>query len=100
MIRVHHTRRITRVQHTKSDSRAVYKYRSRAVHEILHTCGPLRVARISGACDMTKIEEHTRVQRTRLSVNLEMSCTVATTKLCEVRITIMLLKYQVTVNTT
>ena len=62
--RVQHTRRVTRVQHTKSDSRAAHKYRSRAVHEILHACGLLRVTRVSDACDTTKIEEHTHVQRT------------------------------------
>ena len=69
MTRVQHTRRVTRVQHMKSDSRAVsplaaHEYRLRAVYEILHACGPFRVTRISDACDTTKIEEHTRVQRT------------------------------------
>ena len=42
---VQHTRRVTRVQHVKSYSRAAHEYHSCAVHEILHVCGPLCVTR-------------------------------------------------------
>ena len=37
MTRVQHMRRVTHVQHTKSDSRAAHKYRSCAVHEKYYT---------------------------------------------------------------
>ena len=65
MTRVQHTRNVTRVQF--HHWRVAHEYRSRAVHEILHACGLLHVTRISDACDTTKIEEHTRVQRTQVS---------------------------------
>ena len=74
MTRVQHTRRMTHVQHTMCDSRAVsplaraaHEYRLRAVHGIMHACGPLRVTCVSDVCDTTKIEEYTRVQHTRVS---------------------------------
>ena len=65
MTRMQRMRRVTRVQF--HHWRTAHECHSRAVHEILHACGPLRVTRVSDACDTTKIEEHTRVQQTQVS---------------------------------
>ena len=80
---VQHTRRLTRVQHTKyyscpSYNRAAHEDGSRAVHEIKLACSTQKITFVSHA-SLVRVTQQ-KYKNTRVlphaSVNLEMSCTV------------------------
>ena len=78
-----HTRRLTRVQHTKYYSHAFYNCPahedgSHAAHEMEVACSTQKITHVSHACSVRVTRqkyENTRVLL-HASVNLEMSCTV------------------------
>ena len=82
---VQHTRRLTRVQHMKYYSRASYnraahKDGPRAAHEIELACSTQKITLVSHASSVRVTRQKYKNTRVlpHVSVNLEMSCTVAT----------------------
>ena len=84
-----HTRRLTRVQHTKyysnsSYNRAAHKDGSHVAHEIELACSTQKITLVSHASSVrvTRQKYKNTCVLPHASVNLEMSCTVVITMLC------------------